>query len=84
MLKVAIERVDLAVETVQVHEHLLERQLRQRVLEALAGNPLAIAQRPVLLAVPVDPPVTQQLLEHPLPRGCARAAQITPGSASDP
>src|SRR3954471_22031113 len=57
-------------------QHLLQRELRERVIEALRVDPPAMPLRPARLAVAIDPAVTQQLLEHPVPGGRARAADV--------
>ena len=73
-----VERVELALDPVDMDQQLLERFLGERIIEALAREPRAMQLRPRRLALAEDPPVTQQLLEHPVTRRQPRAAQIVP------
>jgi hypothetical protein len=38
-----------------VYEHLLECGVGERIVELLAGEPVAVLARPLMLAVAVDP-----------------------------
>ncbi len=59
LLKLGIEGGELAVEAVEVDEHLDQRLMRERIVELLAADPRAVLQGPGLLAVAVDPAVAQ-------------------------
>jgi hypothetical protein len=59
-----------------VDQQLLERELRERVIQALGVDPAAMLEREGGLAVTEDPPVPEQLLEHPVASRGPRAAQI--------
>ena len=76
LLKVAVEGVELTVEPVEVDQHLRERGLGERVIEPLTGDPRPVHLRPLAATVPVDAPVAQELLAHPVTRAGARAAQV--------
>src|SRR6185437_8043833 len=73
LLKLGVQRGELAVEAVEVGQHLRERFVREPIIEPLALYPPAVCQRPRLLAVAVDPAVTQQLLGDPV-TGCGPGA----------
>src|SRR6185437_647087 len=60
-LQVAVKRVQLTVEAVQVDQHLETRRMGELVVELLASDPRAVHLRPLRLAVTVDPTVPQQL-----------------------
>jgi hypothetical protein len=83
LLQVAIERIELAIEPVEMHEHLAQRGVGEVVIQTLTGDPGPMHLRPLRRAVPVDPAVAQQLLCDPMTGGGARAAQIVIGRASD-
>jgi hypothetical protein len=72
LLELRVERVDLTLDAVKVDQHLLQRELRERVIQALRVDPAAMRQRPRRLALTKHAAVAQQLLEHAGPR----AAQI--------
>src|SRR3954466_12187738 len=57
-------------------EHLFQRELRERIVEALRVDPPAVPLRPARLSVAIDPAMAQQLLEHPVTGGRARAADV--------
>lgn len=50
-LELTVERVDLTFDAVEVGEHLLQRQLRERVIQALSVDPTAVLEREGRLAV---------------------------------
>ena len=57
-------------------EHVLERALRERVVQALARDPRAVLLRPGLLALAEDAAVAQQLLGDAVARRGPGAAQV--------
>jgi hypothetical protein len=73
---VRVERGDLAVDAVEVNEHLLKREVCEWILQALAGGPRAVLECPRLLAVPKDAPVSEQLLGDAVTRRGPHAAQV--------
>ena len=76
LLELPVDRGELRVERVEVAERVLERGLRERVVEPLAAHPGAVLERPGRLPFPVDAPVTQQLLPGSVPGGRAGAAKV--------
>jgi hypothetical protein len=66
----------VGVEAVEVRAHVLERPLGQRLIKALACDPLLVGSRPGPLARAEDAPVAQQLLGDAVAGGAARADQI--------
>ena len=76
LAKPSVERVELTLDPVDVDQQLLERFPREGIVEALAREPATVQLRPRRLALPEDPAVAQQLLEHPVTRRQPRAAQI--------
>src|SRR5215217_2540021 len=75
-LQLGVEGGELAIEAVEVDEHLLERELGEWIVQALARDPRLVLERPALDAVAVDPAVAQQLLADAVTGGGAGAAQI--------
>ena len=73
-----VEQVELTLDPVDVDQQLLERFLRERVIELLAREPRAMQLRPRRLPLAEDPPVPQQLLQHPIPGREPDAAEIVP------
>ena len=71
-----VERGELALDPVQMDQQLLQRLLRERIIQALARQPRAMQLRPGRLALAEDPTVTQQLLEHPVASRHPRAPHI--------
>ena len=57
VLEMGVNSGELAVEAVEVGQHLRQRFVRERIIELLAADPRAVLQRPRLLAVAVDPAV---------------------------
>src|SRR5690349_602019 len=53
---------------VEVDQHLLKRRMRERIIQALTIDPLAVLLSPRVLALPPHPAIAQQLLEHPVTR----------------
>jgi len=74
--QLVIESSELGIEPIQVGAHLIERELGERIAEALAVKPFAVASSPGLLALPVDVAVAKQRLGNPVARSGAGAAQI--------
>src|SRR5579863_8747767 len=62
LLEVAVQLVELAIQPVEVDQHLLERCLGELVVESLTSDPRPVHLRPLALAVSVDPAMPQQLL----------------------
>ena len=75
-LQVAVKGVELAVEPVEVDQHLAQRLVSQRVGELLARDPHPVHLGPLRLAVAVDVAMAQQLLADAVASIGARAAQI--------
>jgi hypothetical protein len=61
VLETGVKRGKLAVEAVEMGQHLRERLVCERIIAALATHPRAVLHGPRPLAVKVDPAVTQQL-----------------------
>src|SRR5436305_1220137 len=80
LLELRVERSDLTLDAVEVDEHLLQRDVRKRVVEALRVDPAAMRQRPRGLAVAKHAAVPEQLLEHAVTCRGPRAAQIVAAS----
>src|SRR5579884_429230 len=76
LLQVAVERVKLAIESVEVEQHLLECGMGEFVVEPLAGDPRPVHLGPLFFALAVDPAVAQQLLADSVPGAGAGAAEI--------
>ena len=79
-----VERGELALDPVQMNQQLLERLVSERIIETLAGDPRTVQLRPGGLALAVDPPVPQQLLEHPVASRRPRAAHIVAAAQQVP
>jgi len=76
VFEVRVESGELAVEAVEVGQHLGERFVGERIIEPLATDPRAMHERPRFLAVAVDPAVTQQLLSDPMTGRGPRATDV--------
>src|SRR5438067_1233231 len=75
-LQRCVEQRQLAVQAVQVDQHLLERGVREQIPEALPVDPLTMSLGPGVLALAVDAAVAQQLLENAVAGRHASAAQV--------
>jgi hypothetical protein len=71
-----VEQIELTLDTVGMDQQLLQRLLRERIIQALAREPRSVHLGPRGLPLAVDPPVPEQLLEHPVTRREPRAAEI--------
>ncbi len=75
-LELAIQRVELALDAVEMDRHLLKRELRERVVQTLASDPRTVDLRPGLLALAEYPPMPEQLLKDAMAGRGPRATQI--------
>ena len=63
LLEAGVQRRELALDAVEVHQHLIQGSLRERIVQRLASDPGAMPHRPRVLPLTVDPSVRQQLLD---------------------
>ena len=82
LLQASVECVELTLDPVQVGQQLLERFVRERVIQTLARDPRAVQLGPRRLSLAEDPAVAQELLEHPVTGRDPRAAHIIPAAQS--
>src|SRR5205085_10039559 len=75
-LQVVLERIELAIQTVEVDEHLRQGGVSERVIQTLARNPRTMGLGPGLLAITIDPPVAQKLLGDAVACRGPGAAQV--------